>query len=504
MATLLSLPVEIQELISSNIELNDIENFTLCSRLLHQTSKKRLQEQYARKRDFSTIAVGHGYNGNYAVANCVRPHLKLQELLIDPQARLYTKHLVVQNVDVPAGFYRAEFRENDFRERTALRLPLRFDARLLRQVSEVQRYLYPEQEENEETRPRKGIDAREWTEMIESGHMETAANLLVAMLPNIQTMRIVHNAFRSCFPTFLETLEDLLDIAVSHSLDPIGLNSFSRLTEVEIDCGRNIDDMFSNYRLFERFMALPSMRTIKGKIIEREDPMDLPGDSSEPSTVTSLELNDSAVSAASLIGTLFGIRGLNSFSYSSTDAIQRWKPRQIIETLRVHARKTLGCLELTTVLDGQRVGDYFHKGEPFIGNLRPDREIVIANFQTGETFIGSLRAFEVLATIRLGIMFLYQVVEGRLKQKSRESKILIKPKRLVDILPISTCRLTLVGGLSTSDATAMLQGLPAWKNRLVPNLSSIHFENVGGYGFEESVIEECENAGVKMSFFVSF
>ena len=44
----------------------------------------------------------------------------------------------------------------------------------------------------------------------------------------------------------------------------------------------------------------------------------------------------------------------------------------------------------------------------------------------------------------------------------------------------------------------MLGDLPALKDKLLPNLSSIFFEDVERSEIDESVVKECEDAGVKM------
>lgn len=78
--------------------------------------------------------------------------------------------------------------------------------------------------------------------------------------------------------------------------------------------------------------------------------------------------------------------------------------------------------------------------------------------------------------------------------------MLAKPERLVDILPRSTGRLRLVGGLLKEDATAMLKNLRALKDEFLPGLSTIFFENIGLSEIDEKVVRESEDAGVEMRF----
>lgn len=137
-----------------------------------------------------------------------------------------------------------------------------------------------------------------------------------------------------------------------------------------------------------------------------------------------------------------------------------------------------------------------------------------------EPFIGSLKAFEVLETIGLETVMLHKEIEGvdcwtqeesikqldvegreaSRKESAEEADMLAKPERLVDILPRSTGRLRLVGGLLKEDATAMLKNLRALKDEFLPGLSTIFFENIGLSEIDEKVVRDCEDAGVEMRF----
>ena len=206
---------------------------------------------------------------------------------------------------------------------------------------------------------------------------------------------------------------------------------------------------------------------------------------------------------------LYQMRGLQSFVYDFwagvTRAEQLWQPHQIVELSKTYNRKNLSNLELASLAA---------TGGAAINNL------YYIDFKQGEPFIGSLCAFEVLQTIRVETMMLYKEIEGAdswtqeeistfLEQRRGEASgmkwpraadLLVEQERLVDILPKSTRQLKLVGSLSNEDATAMLGDLPALKDELLPNLSSIFFEDVERSEIDETVVKECEDAGVKMDF----
>ena len=226
------------------------------------------------------------------------------------------------------------------------------------------------------------------------------------------------------------------------------------------------------------------------------------------SNLTNLEFRQSVIPTALFERTFPTIAGMQSFIYdfkADTAHLGPWQPRRIVEALKADASKTLSNLELTSLVATEHAA---------IGN--PEW----TTFEEDEPFIGSLNAFEVLETIRLETMMLYKEiervdywtqeddntqpdVEGREasgKESAEEADILAKPERLVNILPRSTCRLRLVGGLLKEDATAMLEDLPALRDELLPRLSTIFFENIDRSEIDEKVVQECEDAGVEMKF----
>lgn len=500
MPTLQSLPIELQLLIISNIHLDDIEEFTLCCKALHRLSKDKLMEQYARRRRYSTIAVGHIDNRIWDEDQQVRgvhPILVLRDLLADPQSCLYTKTLVIGTLDdySPEDFNDQEEAELDEVELGDVVAELKPYTRLLKKIMEVQRCVFSE---IRETDLRRCPKAQEWSEMVLAKHMGPSASLLVAMLPNVQKLRLV-DGFRDVEDSaFLTFLENYVSIAVSDRRSLRGLNTFSNLTEVGM---HGLDDgCGANYEVFKGFMALPSMRTIKGRAIDGQYGF------IEPSIVTSLEFYESAIEADSFSDTISAIEGLQKFVYgfwagaSMDDMV--WQPREVVKALEKYTRKTLKQLELTGIVDTE---------VDFIDDF------AVVNLDKGEPFIGSLCKFEVLEKIRLETMMLYKEIKAaksstpeekspnqpnggghvpdRVEKKwERGGGVLVEPERLVDILPISTRRLRLAGGLSDEDFTAMLEDLPALKGGRLPNLSSIYFEDVERREVDEEVVRKCEDA----------
>ena len=510
MSTFLSIPVELQLQVISNVHLNDIENFTLCCKVLHERSEERLMEQYARKRDLSTIAIGHVDNLTWDEDHQIRgvhPLLVLRDIFADPQTRLYTKTLIVGYLNIPPmepdDFNDQEEAELDQAELYQVAAQFKHDTRLSRKVLEVQQCIYPGSgEPNLEDCP----EAKKWTEKILSGDMAASASLLIAILPSLQTFRLVDRWEAMVDDSFfVEILGDMLFVGSDGMHDLTGINTFDNLTEVGLHGvapGCSV-----NYKVLEGFIGLPSMRTIKGRVVDGLFDTCLPN----CSELRSLEFYQSAISAKAFSPTFRATTKLQDFVYEFwADARvedEQWEPHQIVEALKAHTKKSLRRLELTSLSEH----DYMNN------NTFYD----CIDFEKGEPFLGSLCAFEVLEEIRLETMMFYKEVEDGQSWTQEEKDIslpkqegqgavdrkqmggrdaLVEPQRIVDVLPASTRKLRLVGSLSSEDATAMLKDLPVLKEERLPNLSSIFFEDIERSDIDENVVREVEREGVRMKF----
>lgn len=483
MPTLMSLAGELKFQIVSHTDLDCIVALALSSKGIHMYCGKRLKEQKERKRAWSTITVGEidslMWRKNPPVSG-VHPLPVLRDLLADTGAWVYTKTLTIGYLEgtTGQGFRGEDKAELDMAELQDAVAEMRFHERLLRKVLEVQQYLYPGRGETDILHCPQ---ATQWTRKILCGDMGAAASLLVAVLPNVQKIRLV-NYYRIIDSQHLLTLEHLLRAAISERDKPIGINSFDNLTEIGMH--GIFGHCVTSYDLLNGFMELPSMRTIKGRMIVGDggDPRPFSNGAIEPSKVTSLEFDCSAIDAASFSSSLRGIEGLQKFVFNfwagAFSSGRLWEPRQIMRVLGIHTTKTLRHLELTYDWDTEGAEIEIDKGEPFIG---------------------SLCAFEALETIRLETLVLYREVQAA-KPSTGAIWIPTHPRRLVDALPLSACRLQLVGPLPKHDATAMLADVASRKDEMLPNLTSIYFEHLERAELDETVVTECEGAGVEMGF----
>ena len=357
MINLLSLPVELQLEIISNIHLNDIEAFTLSCKSVHRLSKWRLMQQYVRERSFSTIAVGHVDNSIWEDGQQIKgvhPLLILRNLLADPPSWLYTKTFIVGRIkgthryplsaEEEAAMGKAELQD--------VVTQFRSHEQLLKKVLGVQRCVFPERKE---TDLKNCPGARKWTNDILSGNMEAATSLLIAILPNVHKIRLVEKIQSPASSEFLGFLKDLLSAAVSEKHDLTEINSFSKLTELGVN---GLDEEYAtNFSVFRGFTTLPSVRTIKGQAVFRARAESFLRGSIDVSNVTSLEFYHSSIDATSFSSALCIMKGLRKFIYSFWAAnSDLWEPRRIVDAFEAHTRKTLRGLGLTSFSD---TGDAF-------------------------------------------------------------------------------------------------------------------------------------------------
>ncbi len=488
MPTFLDLPVELQLQIFSEVDLDDIEQFTLCCKATHRHSEERLAEQYARKRSFHTIAIGHIDNQAWDEDKQIRgvhPLVVLRHIVADPQARYYTKTLIIGNIkcyspNLLGDQEEAELDEFDVRDAAT---QLKTNSQLFKTALEMSQIVCL----NSDTETR--------LEEILSGDMLAAARLLIPTFPNLEKLRLMDDYLDWSGTQLRKTVEAIL-LRARSAPDLTGIKPFSKLTEVGMIGTKQ--DFGADYDVLRGFMDLPSLKSIRGQFVDGADHYTLYEPPWKSSNVTNFDFRQSSIEAATFKRTLCATKGLKSLIYDfrpcSYAGTKLWEPRQTVEALKAHAKQTLSHLELTALTVAYPGTD--HSMDYYI------------DFGQGEPFIGSLSTFEVLETMRLETMMLYKEIKCDICSlrkihpmlRPRCPGHLVEPERLVDILPVSARRLRLVGGLSREDATAMLEDLPALKDQRLPNLSRIFFEDIQRSDVDEIVIIECEDAGVKMKF----
>ena len=133
--------------------------------------------------------------------------------IADPRARFYVKTLILGSIEGTHPLNlgdpcKAELGVLEFQGLTA---QLKHEARLLREVLDVQRFLNPDSREIDLDRCPQ---SKNWTQNILAGNMEAGASLLISILPNIQKLRFVVEFQIWRYP-FLTKVKQLIHAAVT-------------------------------------------------------------------------------------------------------------------------------------------------------------------------------------------------------------------------------------------------------------------------------------------------
>ena len=211
----------------------------------------------------------------------IHPIVPLRDFILDEKNALYPRTLIVGNIEEegPATWHYVG-PEGQIANLDLAKIVPQLKDRLLPKVLEVTRTL--ELDISDETW------IADWASRTLSGDLEAAACLLIALLPNLEKLRIFADGRYHASPPFYSILGRLLEGATDSKYDVTGLNSFNYLSEVGLEGGDDGSD--GNFEIGPLFSALPSIRTIKGHYIEGALPRQACGPVNEPkSEIRNLE-----------------------------------------------------------------------------------------------------------------------------------------------------------------------------------------------------------------------
>lgn len=486
---------------------DDIAALASCCKQLHFLAQERLAFHRQKRAEADDIIVGW----DMWETSAIHPSKHLQDILEDDDSRFYTKVMKIGSLAYgdPVDDVQGDEGTSHVRDKDDLleNIEVQYKNQITTLVTKVYSTLLPYAAK---TRLNKWID-----EVID-GEPAAVVILLLALYPNLELLYVYEpgqdwwkeedlaelpwgNIFRSMTTTAMEPANNTLRI-------------FSKLSDFRL-MGLEEEGMEASAEILTPFMALPTMRSILGHVVDGRDihwpyntatsevtVLDLEGDIDTDSLSTFIRglkalkhFRYQFSSPVACIRRAYGGKDLNrlkwgprashDFAYNESDEDDsgednwgiehsdmdinykpRWEPRAITASLLQHACNTLVSLDLTAA--------------GFKGAVE---------FPNDEPFIGSLRSFRVLKHVCLDTMMVFKkvkccnnvsLIRGKsIRQKSWEE---IRVQWLVDFLPMTietfemTCKY--VGkGLSKGDVAAMFTGLPELRNRL-PNLFEITLE----------------------------
>ena len=270
MPLLLDLPNELLEAILDCVAPNDVENFTLSCKLIHNLATKRLQEHRVLKRDFTRVESNRGPFRSNQFSGL------LYQVLIEPPKADYVQQVLI---DGWCGYF--------------LHTDRKMEA-------------FKEAVKNTDWIPFE--DKEQWVSQIEAGDENPVLALLLPRLHFLISLKI---SLRSMVDEFMfQTVERVVK-------DPHSL-SLSRLQQVEIS-GRNLP--MHSLGLLTVFAGLPSVTSLKacgldadGSSWDRDFSL-IP----QSSNLRDLTLEHCRVSCSAMFNLIKSAKSLRSFTYSLAD-----------------------------------------------------------------------------------------------------------------------------------------------------------------------------------------
>lgn len=308
MATFSGLPSEVLLMILLMVSIDDIENFTLASKKLHNLGTDRLQRHLQLKRKYSFCNLTKD-DESYPIIMKF-----LGDVLKNPEIASYVKELSIERWIPEWTTTNDHWRDQ--------RLEDNINAAVLR--------LVPKQ------------DIQEWHEAIGSGDEDPAITLLLLSLPELGCLNIQNIGETSNF--FYATLNS---IATGDSNVPL-----SRLTHVRLHSPRS--SFITSLDPVIRFARLPSVRSITALNIWTCEPYDFDRLRLAPrsSNVSDLAFDSSDISPKLFYAFIEGFRALRSFTYKVTTSerfaysARECDPYWMRVALLAHATSTLETLKL--------------------------------------------------------------------------------------------------------------------------------------------------------------
>ena len=417
MAELLDLPNELlTRIIKSTSPVNGLEELTSTCKLFYQLGRSLLQRHRPLKESYSSITfASEGVPRSIILLLC--------DFIDDDYAAQHVREVEVQTC--------AEY------------LPPQEALADINAVSDAHKSEIEDLVNRCEYIPTE--EKSSWKEDIFSGCPETATALAITMLPNLESITLIHS---DEIPKRM--FQVIKNIAEAHQQRPRATHPLQELRHVILD--RNDVVAPGHVKVFKSFAGLSSLETLSAALIEGSPSTWSLGPCSR---LRSLEFTRASIDLPSLENIFRATRTLQEFTYlyedNYTDSYHNdlqpveWEPRKLVQSLLHFSKHSLVCLDLSSQV-------------PFPDEPRPY-----------DGYIGPLRDFECLSTIRLPFtMFMEKVGDEQASQH------VVRP--IKDMLPRTTKHVRIIGGCNYLTAIRLLDGLPEARNASLPDLDTIIFE----------------------------
>ena len=466
MPTLMGLPSEILISIIDVTEPEDAESFSICCKLIYSLAGNRIKEHEQKKSLFSTLFVGNDFLPRpWSDANYDSSNTQLREFFSDERNLFYPTTMVARLP--PCG---NNFRNESEDGGTAGTLTTDGSDEIGRQLEcRVHNMIGLDV---------GGVDAEEWSKQVGAGDSIAVFLLLLALLPNLEWLSIENlgQSTQTLSTNCLSIMRLMTEGALEQQEKGLGFGG--RLSECTV---KGYDGTGVEENLLPFFMMLPKMRVIRGYFFGVENGSWPCTDAVSP--VVDLTLNG-GIDTATLSNCIRGIRELKRFkSYYLCENENWWEPRGIISTLEQFAFRSLVHLDLTTAMPLEMI-----------------------RFDSTSSIV-SLRSFEVLETIRLDCILLFEgfqtadnVEETYVSYSEELWRSLhddAKIQKLINFLP-SSVRVFQLESIAEGELVfPTFEGFMEHRVERLPNFELISLD--AGDEFNGQIEKICGEAGVQVT-----
>ena len=436
MATLLCLPNELLLRVINELDVQAIEPFSMCCKLIKLLAADRLQKHLDNKSEFSTVRIAWPAEQNMS------PVYLLKKVLLHDDIALYPDTMYIGSTARSSKGLVVSDTFKDLKDQVVAK------------VSHIHQALRPL--ESHSITPF-------WIDSIARGDVDAIVALLPTLLPNLKSLWMSD--------------QDIIyrgGYLLKHVLERLATNNHQQALKVLPQVSEfHLQGPRADF--IGPFMILPSMRVIIGHRIKWAH-------YAWPNEVSDLNVGEiafdcSEVAIGCLQDCLRRIKCLKKFTYDyayiSGHRIT-WVPGRVVQALQRHARTSLVHLELTCKPE-------IEDGAPFIGTLR--------SFEV-------LQNIRLMATM----LFKAVDERGNSLNPADQEMVRpdspVVPQRLVDVLPASATKFHLVGGLSKDEVQDFFEDLPQLKCKRLPNLCEIMLED--NDPLEQETKDLCKEAGIRL------
>jgi len=464
MASLLDLPNELLLQIIGKTIPDDIESFSECCTDMKVLAEEMLAQHKSDHYSYSAVKIT---DCSDIASEAINPRDLLEDILRTPRLALYPTHVfigeswdrfMVQSSNI-------EGTEEDFDDELK---------DLIRKALEDCPYVYPNE-----------VDER--ASDIRRGGMDATMAMLLALLPNVQSIKLFDKWFIGDY------CWDMLDRITKASHEKyLPQDALSKLTKVGVHT-HLITETPEEAQFLQHFAGLPSVQELRSDLNCTSTTMPLSWPCYQGG-VTSIVITNSTLHPQLLFPLLERTSALQNFTYSRCVVDNtEWFPFEVCQALREHTSTSLEHLNLNWDAAVENRGSHDH--------------------------LGDLRRFVSLKTLSVNLAMLnYQVNLGTRKYK-----------QLADFLPASIEELELVGGgrdwddgdnsisswsislqqddqndalgnRTPKEITSLFDGLAEAKGKHLPNLKRITFQWFYKSDHQyaatyQQIREVCEKAG---------